>query len=224
MTQTSFRWRRSLPDDVSFWAALLFVELLAVVAYLGFTDTVVSSYRYLVYPFVWINVGLWAVFHTKPIVAGRRIRAVALVVAVGYFLLLSLLSGLLEIAVFQHAHSHLPTGLQMTMSAPGWGPRVFYTGSVGHVSFIPYRVVGYLALAYLLYVTVLEVTTAAVSVLFGVASCIACSFPLLSTMAAALTGGSAGLLADASVYSLDISTVAFLIAISLLYWRPGRRR
>lgn len=216
------RARHRLPADLPFWAALVAVELLSILAYLGFTNTDVTSYRYLVYPFLWINLALWAVLHTRPTQASRRVKAVALVVSLGYLLGLSMLSGLVELSSLQAAHNHLPSGLQVTMSAPGWGPRVFYTGSFGHVSFIPYRVIGYLALTYLLYVTVLDVSVAAVSALFGVASCIACSFPLVATLLAGVTGGSTGLITTFSAYSLDISTAAFLLAICLLYWRPGR--
>ncbi|WP_336360499.1 DUF7546 family protein [Haladaptatus sp. ZSTT2] len=221
MTQL-VRYRQSLPSELPFWAALVAVELLSIFAYLGFTNTTVSSYRYLVYPFLWINVALWAVIHTRPTQASRRLKAVALVASLAYLLALSMLSGLVELSSLQAAHSHLPSGLQVTMSAPGWGPRVFYTGAFGHLSFIPYRVIGYLALSYLLYVTILDVAVAAISALFGVASCIACSFPLVATLLAGVTGGSTGLVTSLSAYSLDISTVAFLLAVCLLYWRPGR--
>jgi hypothetical protein len=214
--------RHRLPAELPFWAALVFVELLSILVYLGFTNTAVSSFRYLVYPFIWINVALWAVFYTRPTQASRRVTAVALVISLAYLLALLMLSGLVELSGLQAAHSHLPSGLQVTLSAPGWGPRVFYTGSFGHISFIPYRVIGYLALTYLLYVTLLEVAVAAISALFGVASCIACSFPLVTTLLAGVTGGSTGLITSLSIYSLDLSTAAFLLAVGLLYWRPGR--
>ncbi|MFC6731284.1 hypothetical protein [Haladaptatus sp. DYSN1] len=221
MTPTVAQARRALPMGVTFWAALFAIELLAVLAYLTLPTTTVSSYRYLVYPFLWINVGLWAVVHAKPIRPTRPVRILALCIAGVYFFVLAFLTGLVEIAALQVGHSHLPSGLQLTMSAPGFGPRVFYTAPWGHVSFIPYRVIGYLALAYLFYVTLLDATRAAVSAVFGLVSCLACSFPLLATLVAGV-GGSAGLLASASIYSLDISTAAFLVAATLLYWRPGR--
>lgn len=211
-----------LPREARWLAGLVAVELLAVGAYLALTPTIVDSPRYVLYPLVWIAAAAWAVLRTDPPAASRRARDGARVVAGGYFLLLAFLSGLLAVylspAGAAHSHSHVH-GLRVTMATPGWGPRISYVTHLFHVYFVPFRVIGYLGLAYLVYAATLDAFRAAVPGVVGVATCVGCAFPLVASLAAEV--GGAALAGAAATYSLDVSTVAFLLALGLLYWRPA---
>jgi hypothetical protein len=107
------------------------------------------------------------------------------------------------------------------MAAPGWGPRVGYAGSLVTLNFIPYRVVGYLAVAYLVYAALLDAAEAAVTGLLGVGSCIGCAFSLAAPLAAGAAGGTSGAAAALATFSVDLSTLAYVAAVALLVVRPG---
>jgi hypothetical protein len=208
------------------WLVLLLtVEAAGLVGYFALTDAGVQAVRYVLYPFVWINVGVLAVVHVTPPSGDRRARVVAAAVAAGYLLVLGLLSGLISVDLAAllgggHGHSHAHVhGLQVTMSAPGWGPRVGYAGSVLTLNFVPFRVVGYLALAYLVYAAVLDLASAALSGLLGLGSCLSC-LPIVGSLAAGLAGGT-GAVAALSALSVDVSTAVFVASVALLALRPG---
>ena len=198
---------------------LAWFEALAVVGYLALTGATVQSVRYVLYPFVWINVGVLAVLRVSPPSAGRRTRLAAGGVAALYFLALAALSGLVGLELGGHTHAHVH-GLQVTMAAPGWGPRVGYAGSLVTLNFVPYRVVGYLAVTYLVYAALLDAAEAAVTGLLGVGSCIGCAFSLAAG-AAGVAGGTGGVAAALAAFSVDLSTLAYVAAVALLVVRPG---
>jgi len=180
-----------------------------------------TSVRYALYPFVWINVGLWVIVKATPPAAASRHRAVAALVAVTYFLVLAALSGLIGLHVGHDHHGHGFPGVHATLGAPGWGPAVAYVGETLHLSFVPYLVIGYIGLAYLVYVTVLDATGAALSGVLGLASCVGCTLPVVASLVAGVAGGSSAVTAAVYSLSIDISTVVFVLAAALLYWRPG---
>ena len=198
---------------------ILVVEALWVLAHFALTPATVTDLRYVVYPFVWINAGLYAVWRVEPEPAGDGIRRLADFAGAGYFLVLAWLSGLLAVYGPDHAHAHLH-GWQVTAATPGWGPRVAYVGDWFHVYFVPYRVVGYLALAYLLWVAVRDLSARTLTGVLGVATCIGCSFSLLMPLVGVVGVGGAGL-ASVSALSLDLSTAAFLLAVGVFVRRPG---
>ena len=211
--------RLRLPDP-RVWVGLLAVEALWLASHYALTPATVTDLRYVLYPFVWINAGLYAVWRVRPAPASDGLRRLADFAGVGYFLALSWLSGLLAVYGPDHAHAHLH-GWQLTLAAPGWGPRIAYVGSWFHVYVVPYRVVGYLALAYLLAVAIRDLSARVLTGAVGVATCIGCSFPLLLSLAGGVgLGGGAGL-ATVSALSLDLSTAAFLLAVVVLVRRPG---
>ena len=86
---------------------------------------------------------------------------------------------------------------------------------------MPAYVVGYLALSYLLYVTVLDAAGSAVGGLLGLVSCVSCAWPVFATVASTVFGGAGLLAASAAEVPYDISTAVFLLTVALLYWRPG---
>lgn len=225
--------RLRVPPDLAWFGPLLAIEALAVVTYFGLLPSRITDLRYVVYPFVWINAAVLAVALTTPVRAPRNHRLVAGLLAGAYFLALAWVTGLLGIYPLEHLlgqpHTHaIPQGWQVPslseptgMSPPGWGPRIAYVHSLDtfHLYFVPYRVIGYLGLAYLLYTTVLDATTAAVSGAVGLVSCVSCAFPLVAELAAGV--GGAALVGTVATLSTDISTAAFVVAVGLLYWRPG---
>ena len=209
------------------WGLVLVnVELLFVLTYLAITE---RSYdlAFLLFPFVWINVGLWAVFKIRVPTAPRRHRLLAAAVAGGYFLLLANWAGLLGLTT--SGHHGVPAaslGLSIGAGSPGW-ERVRYITETFYVSFVPFRVIGYVCLAYLVYAAVLDVTSAAFSGALGLLSCLSCSFPILASAATGIWGGSLTLMSADTLlaqnydHALDLSTLAFLLSVALLYWRPG---
>jgi hypothetical protein len=210
---------RPLLPDRRVWTGLLAVEALWVLAHFTLTPATVTDLRYVCYPFIWINAGLYAVWRVEPSTAGDGLRRLADFAGAGYFLALAWLSGLLAVYGPDHAHEHLH-GWQFTPATPGWGPRIAYVGDWFHVYFVPYRVVGYVALAYLLWVAVRDLSARTLTGVLGVATCVGCSFPLLVSLVGVAGVGGAGL-ASVSALSLDLSTAAFLVAVGVFVWRPG---
>lgn len=211
--------RRPPREDLPWLLAAILVEALLVVAYFLATPAEVLDPRYVIYPLVWINVGLWAVVRTPLPRASGRAKLIAGVLSIGYFLLLAWLAGLIG----AHTHEYLPRGLyrvgQGSIGSIGWGPRIAFVTDAFYLYFIPYKAIGFLALAYLVYTTLLEATDAALSGAIGVFACVSCTFPVFSSFAAGLLGPSAFIAAVYQV-SVDLSTVVFVLAVAFLYWRP----
>jgi uncharacterized membrane protein YjjP (DUF1212 family) len=88
---------------------------------------------------------------------------------------------------------------------------------------MPARVVGYLALAYLVYGTVVDASSAGIAGLLGLLSCVSCTWPVIASVVAAVAGGGSALAATALGVSYDLSTLVFLVTVGLLYWRPVGR-
>lgn len=210
-----------LPREFWWLGPVVLAELLLLVGYFGATGAELTSVRYAVYPFVWIDVALVAVVRLRPASAGPRLRLAAAAAAVAYFVVLAWLAGLIALYPGGGGHSHAyMTGVVVQPAAPGWGPRLGYVTELFHVYFVPYRVIGYAALAYLLYASVIDASKAAFSGVLGVLACLGCAFPLLSAVAGGLLGSGAA--AAAYGASMDVSTAVFVLAVALLSWRPER--
>ncbi|WP_440989819.1 DUF7546 family protein [Haloarchaeobius baliensis] len=208
----------ALPNERTLWLLLLVaVELLVLAVYFLATGERVLDLRYVVYPFVWINVAAYAVVHTAPVAGSRRTKALAGLVAVGYLALLAWLVGIVGL----HDVGAEATGLSVRLASPGWGPIVAYVAPFGHVTLVPFRVLGYLALSYLVYATVVEAASSSVGGLVGLFSCVSCALPVVSSVGASLTGSTTAALGTVYAFSLDASTLVFVVAVALLYWRPG---
>ncbi|ELZ98779.1 hypothetical protein C440_00445 [Haloferax mucosum ATCC BAA-1512] len=218
---------RQIPT--TWWlAALCWFELLAVAAYLHAAPVRVDELRYVIYPFVWINVGIAALCWTERPTADRRVELVAGVVAVAYFFVLAFLAGLLSVNVGAlvgdghvraAGHAGGPAGWQFALGAPGWGPRVGYAGTVVSATVVPYRVVGYLALSYLVYVATLDAARTALSGALGLVTCVGCTVPLVGGLAAGAAGGT-GVVSALRVLSVDVSTAVFVVAVGALMYGP----
>ncbi|WP_418281166.1 DUF7546 family protein [Halorubrum sp. DTA98] len=202
------------------WAAfLLNAQLVFVVAYYGFLGSFPSTPRYAVYGLLWVNVAV-LVLARAPIPSGYdfRTRRRALGIAAGYFALLVFFAGLVATGVPERA-----VDARVAWLPPGWGPAVVYAGEYLTVILMPAYLLGYLALAKLVYVAVLEASGSIVAGIVGLFSCISCTLPILAMVGSALFGGTGILAATALDASYDLSTAVFLVTVVLLYWRPGFR-
>lgn len=214
-----FRPRR---ETLLYGALLVNTELLLLLAYALTSDSQLLSLRGLrlwIYPFVWINVALWAVLRTTPADVPPRQRSLAALLAVGYFVLLAYAGGL-----FTVGHVHGPDTMRVSwLNPPGWSPAFLYAGNGLTLSLIPYKVVGYAALAYLVYATVLDAAGSAVTGVLGLLSCVSCSWPVLVTLATGAFGSGTVLASAVYGWSYDLSTLVFVVTVCLLYWRPFGR-
>jgi hypothetical protein len=173
--------------------------------------------RVWLYPLVWINVGLWALVRTSPGPdTSARNRRLAVGIALAYAGLLAYVGG-----VIGQAHGPA-TGFGVVVGTvpPGWAPTVTYSGTAVSLTLIPYKLVGYAALAYLVYATVVDAAGAAVSGLLGLLSCVSCSWPVLAGLVAGTAGSTSGVAAAATTGSYGLSTLAFVLTVAVLYWRP----
>lgn len=208
------------------WSRVLVVaivlESFLLVSYFLGTGNAVTMPRYVLYPFVWINVAIVAVVAVRPRQASRRSRLLAAGIAAAYFLLLANWSGLIGLTTGHHTIPESVLGLTIGQGSPGW-QRVRFITPLFNVQFIPYRVIGYLGLTYLVYVAVLDATGAVLSGALGFLSCLSCSFPIVAAAITSIWGGSTTLMTSVYAHSIDISTATFLLSAALLYWRPGLR-
>jgi len=201
------------------YALVVNLQLVGVVLYYASGSATLTRPRYVVYGLLWVNVGALAVRAADPpagVAFAKRRRALAL--SAGYFGLLAVLGGLVGTGLGAGA-----TGLRIAWLTPGWGPALVYGGHAVSFVLMPAYVVGYLALSYLLYVTVLDAAGSAVGGVLGLVSCVSCTWPVLATVGSTLFGGAGFLATSATEMPYDLSTAVFLLTVALLYWRPGFR-
>lgn len=197
------------------WAGLLVnTELILTFAYVLLADVRIDEWRYLVYPFVWLNVSVWALARTDPTARSRRDRYLATAIAVGYFLVLAYVGGIVALG------SHHALGWRIAWLPPGWGPALMYSGETLKLAVMPYSLVGYATLAYLVYATVLDAAGSAISGVLGLLSCVSCTWPVLATIFTGVAGSASAVAAAANEWSYAIGTVVFVVTVGLLVWRP----
>lgn len=190
-------------------AVLVLLELVLTVAYFALTTASTTETRYLVYPFVWINVGVLAVLLVRTPPASPRRRAFAATLAAGYFVLLMAIPGNVGLG----AGGALD--VRVAWLAPGWGPLLAASGPV-HLYLIPFEVVGYGALASLVYANALRFDRSVLSGTIGLATCVGCTVPLLAPLLGVLGGPATGLASTAYAWSYDVGTVLFVLTVWLL--------
>lgn len=199
-------------------AALVNIEFLLVVTYLLLAPVTVTGIAVYVYPFVWINVALWALWRVDVPSAPSKRQYAAGLVALGYFLVLGYLGGLYGLGA-----GAMATGFRFEFVSlpPGWGPALLYSGEWIRLALLPFKVIGYLTLAYLVYVTVLDTATSAAAGVLGLFSCISCVLPVIAAVISGFVGAGGALLAIASAQSYSLSTAVFVVTVLLLVWRPS---
>lgn len=206
------------PDPIVLlgWVALCLFEGITVGVYLLLSSGRVTNPLVFVYPFVWVNASIWAVGRTRPPTTTANRRLLARLIAVGYFLVLAFFGGILA---FEGMGS---PGLTTYWSLPpGYGPQVVLSSSLFQFLLVPYKVVGYLALAYLVYTVLLNTFSSALTGVVGVFSCVSCTWPILGTFLSTLFGSTSMVVSVASNQPYGASTVVFLSAVALLVWQPG---
>ena len=203
-------------DRLLRYALVLNLQFVAVALYYSFSSLRLTEPRYVLFGLLWIDVGLLAVLGREtPSGVPFRTRRRALAAATAYFGLLAVAGGLIGAGIEGAG------GLRVAWLTPGWGPALVYAGSYVSVVLMPAYVVGYAALAYLVYVALLETTRSAVGGVLGLFSCVSCTWPIVAAVGSTLVGGGGFLSASAMQLSYDLSTAAFLATVALLYWRPG---
>lgn len=211
------RLARARPSTrtAAYWAMVLNAEFLLVAGYyLLATDVTLRDPLLVAVPFVWINAAGWAVLRTDLPAAPARRRLVAAGVAVAYFLLLAAVGGIVNGPSAASA-----TVLSLLQLPPGWNPALFYNGPLVSLVVLPYKLVGFAVLAYLVYARVLAASGAALGGAVGLFSCVSCAVPLVAGAAGALGGGAAAAAALENAYLL--STAVFLLTVGLLVRGPG---
>ncbi|MEE6209430.1 hypothetical protein U3A55_04545 [Salarchaeum sp. III] len=204
------------PQTLAAWAVVVWSELTLVVFYVATTPGWVTEPRYVVYPFVWINLGLLAVVHTRQWVRARdperRTRLAAGLLAGGYFVVLAAVGGLLFLPVINPPHAG--TAFSVSWVMPGWGPIVTARALGVQLTLVPFKLIGYLALSYVLYARLLDATRLVASAVLGLFSCVGCTMSLLVPLLGAST------FAGATAYTWDASTLVYVVALATLYWSP----
>ncbi|WP_445677846.1 DUF7546 family protein [Salinarchaeum laminariae] len=208
------------------WGLVLVnVEALFVLTYLAITGRS-PDLAFLLFPFVWINVGLWALIRTDPPEAKPRRKRFAIVLAALYFVALGFLSNMF--APGAAFGSNTPAlGFDFVMygpQPPGWSPYALYNGDLIHVSLMPPYVIGFAALSYLVYATLLDAASLATVGLVGLFSCVSCTMPLVAAVITGAVGASSGgLLAVVAPIAYEGGMVLYVVTVALLYWRPVLR-
>ncbi|SHG80444.1 DUF7546 family protein [Halobaculum gomorrense] len=203
--------------DLLVGALTINVELAAVVAYFALTGVTLTSPLFTLYGLIWVNVAI-TVFarYRPPRLGGDRERRRALAVAVGYALLLAVFGGVVGVAP-----PRTTPGVELALLPPGWGPALIVNVGVAAAVLMPAKVLGYAALAYLLYGAVVDAAGAGVAGIVGLFSCLSCSLPILAGAAASIVGGGAFVAAAVSGVGYGPSTLVFVATVGLLWWRPG---
>ena len=211
--------RLPAPKTVFLLVGVLYVEVMALTGYWLFSDVTVTDPRFALYGLVWVNVAVWVFSRTRVADAPAWTKRRAGALAVGYFAVLAYTGGLVAPGIPEGgAHA---TGLSLLWLPPGWGPAL-YVGSE-HVRFLlmPAKLLGYLALAYLVYATAVETAGSLASGVLGLFSCVSCSWPVVASVAAAVLGGGSFFAAATLSYAYDLSTAVFVLTVLLLSWRPS---
>ncbi len=199
---------------------ILVLHLFVILLYVR-VSTAETTLLTLAYPVIWIAVGLSVILTTDPGDATPRTKRRALGISFGYFGLLAAASGIISLGTIFTGTAE-PLGVRIVLSTvpPGWGPALMYSGSYLNLVLIPFELIGYIALTYLVYVTILDVSGSVVTGLVGLFSCVSCTWPILGTVIASVFGSSSVVITFATNQPYGFSTIVFLTAIGLLYWRP----
>lgn len=217
---TVTRLGKALPVDrhaAGIWARVLLLEAFVLVAYFAVTTAEpTGEFRYLVYPFVWINLAGWAVLRTNPRAGSRRHALLAGGVAVTYFLAILSVPGVVGLG------SAGSVDLRVAMQAPGWGPILALTSPWLRLYLVPFEVIGYAGLAYLVYANALATTRSAIPGVLGLVTCVGCTVPVLVPLVGLLGGPATGLTTTAYAWSYDIGTLVFAVTVGLLVWSHER--
>lgn len=190
-------------------AILVSAEITLVAAYLAVTGVDIVSPRYVIYPFVWINVAAYGVLTVSPKVTNRELLPIGVLVGAMYFAVLAWLTGMIDLG---HGGAF---SLRISDAIPGWGPIIAVSGPI-RLHLIPFETIGYLGLSYLVAVNAIAASRRLLSGVLGFATCVGCTVPVLTPVIGVLGGPTTGLASTAYAWSYDLGTLLFVIAAWLL--------
>ncbi|MFW5939683.1 MAG: DUF7546 family protein [Halolamina sp.] len=209
----------TLPAPARTAVVALGVQSVLALGYLGLTDAGVTAPTMLAVPFVWITAAVVAVRHVERPTASRLGRWLAAGVGVAYALGLAWLTGTVGPAMGE-------AGIAVVTLPPGWGPVVRISAGGIVAQLLPYRVVGVVALGYLVSLSVRNVVdeglTIGVGGIVALGSCAGCALPLLASVTGTLGGAGLGTVSVGGGTYL-LGTAAYLLAVWVLAARPFRR-
>lgn len=212
MSTTTADLRDAIPDTRSLvtWAAVLNAELILVMGYVVNAYEPATDPFLLLFPFVWLNIAGLVFLRVRPAPADRRRTVVGAVVALGYLLVLGYVGGV-------YGTGGQGTGLRLvTQAPPGFSPTVVFSAATLSVVLIPWKVAGYLALSYLVFVTVLDASGGALGGVIGLFSCVSCVLPIIASILGGFVGIGATLSQAALSQSYGLSTVVFVVSVAIL--------
>lgn len=185
--------------------ALVVVEVAALALYLS-TGALVTQPRYLLYPFVWINLVAYALVRAPVSLrrGDRRLAAIGGAIGGAYFALVAWLTGMVALAPGPPA-----TGLHLMAAPPGWGPMLAYDGTLVRATIVPFQVVGYAGLALLVALAAARASRSVAAGAFGLVSCVGCTLSIVGALTAAVVGGAAAV----AGITYDLSTAAFVLTV-----------
>lgn len=192
------------------WAALVALEALAVTVYFAAVPGGPGALRYVVYPFVWMNAGLWAVLRVDPSLGSRRHRLLGAAAGGAYFLLVMAVPGNLGLG------AAVEPSLRIGWYVPGWGPLVAVSSPWLRLHLVPFEVMGYGALAYLVYANAIRLARGTLPGALGLVTCVGCTVPVLAPLVGLLGGPAASLTTTAYAWSYDVGTLLYLATVGLL--------
>ena len=202
-------------QSITVWAAILNAEVILLVWYYSIMPAAPTNLLQLAYPWLWINASIWAVSNVSLAPTTDRKRWLALAVGVGYFLLLSYFGGIYDL-------TGAGIGFRIAWLPPGWGPAPIYSASAFTVVLLPFKLVGFLALSYLVAATVVDAAGTGLAGFVGLFSCVSCTWPLLATVLTGIFGSASAAASIVTGQPYGASTVVFLASIGMLVWRPTR--
>jgi len=191
--------------------------------YLVWTGAGLTAPTMLAVPFVWITVAVVAVRHAHRPAVDRTSRWVAGVIGAVYAVGLAWLTGTIGTAMNAGRNADL------VLLPPGWGPLLRYSGVEVALTLIPYRVVGIVALGYLVSLALRDVVDEGLSAglggLVALGSCASCALPLVASVAGALGGAGLGVGTAPTIGggTYLLGTAAFVLSAWLLAARPLQR-
>lgn len=178
--------------------------------YLLWTKAMVVSTQSVLYPIIWITLGVWLVLVLRADGPEHDRSLFGLAVAGGYLLALAVIGDMLGTTTGA-------IGGTIISALPGWGPIVRVSLSPIQIVLVPFEVVGYLALSYGVYRAIAASKNGFAAGFFGLFSCVGCSLGLLGAVASAVTGATvavqpAGYGPATAVYALTV----ILLVVTLL--------
>jgi hypothetical protein len=183
------------------------VLVTAIATYLRLTDAVITAGRSLIYPVIWIVTSLTAAVWIGLTVRGRPRRWRGIALGGGYTLMIAWLTGLLGATT-----GGFP--LRVHAAPPGWGPIILYDSGLLRLSIVPFKLIAYLALGYVIYALVAAHRGSIRAAALGIVSCVSCTGPLLVAVVGAIGGAQATTAVATAGY--DLATAALVATFGLL--------